>query len=390
MTDRLYLDDSTLLAFDAAVRETRPHERGVAVWLDRTAFYPTAGGQLFDTGTLGAARVLDVVEDGSEIVHVCDVAPGDGLVRGTIDAERRRDHMQQHSGQHLLSAILDEHFRAPTVSFHMGEETCTIDLDVPALGTDALTRAEELVNARIWDDLPVRARFVDDGERATLRLRKDPAVHDNLRVVSMGDVDHSACGGTHVRATGEIGAVHLLATERVRQTTRLTFVCGMRALRHARARREIVGALAVRFTTRDSEIGAAVDKLDEQLRTARKMADTLTLEVARADAATVSAPGLDVRVGDGWTPERAAEFAKTVASRGVACAVLVPPRTPEKGADLLVAVPAGGPAAGGIVREVTAAFGGKGGGAAEFARGALGAGADLTAAAAMLRAQLGG
>lgn len=396
MTDRLYLTDSYLLDFTATVREARPHDDGVAVLLDRTAFYPTAGGQLHDVGTLGAARVRDVIDDGDEVVHVCDRTPGEGAVSGQVAWTTRFDHMQQHSGQHLLSAVLEESFRAPTISFHMGEETCTIDLDVPQLSADALARAEDLVNDHIWRNQPVHARFIDDAERATIRLRKDPAVSENVRVVSIADVDHSPCGGTHVRATGELGAIHLLTTERVRQTTRLSFVCGGRALRHARVRRGIVGALAARFTTRDSEIATAIDKLDDALRVARKTSETLTAEIAQAEAQAVArergaAGGAEVRVAAGWSAERAAAFARGLVAAGVPVAVLVPSTQTGRGADIVVAVPPGAACeAGTVLREVCALVGGKGGGAKDFARGALAAEANLDAAAAALRERLGG
>ncbi len=394
MTERLYLHDSYRTGFDATVRAVRPAagDGRVAVLLDQTAFYPTAGGQRHDIGTLGTARVLEVIEEDDDIVHLCDRAPGEGTVHGAIDWAARFDHMQQHSGQHLLSAILEESCRAPTLSFHMGEETSTIDLDIPQISAEALARAEGSVNAHIWANAPVHARFVTDAERDALPLRKDPTVHAHLRVVSIAAIDHSACGGTHVRATGELGAVHLLGTERVRQSTRLSFVCGGRALRHARAQRAIVSTLATRFTTRDSEVAGAVDKLDDALRTTRKRAEALTLEIARADAAAVAAGaarGAEVRIATGWSAERAAEFARTLAATGCAAGVLVRANAAGKGPDLLVALPPGDAReAGTVVREVCTAHGGKGGGAREFARGTLGPEADVDAAAALLRERL--
>jgi alanyl-tRNA synthetase len=386
MTERLYLTDGYLTRFTAAVKDVRAYAERYEILLDKTAFYPTSGGQLHDVGRLGGRRVVDVQERGDQVVHIVDGSVPFGEVEGEIDWRVRFDHMQQHSGQHLLSACLEEALAAPTLSFHMGDETCTIDLGIESLNEGALHRAEDLVNERIWENRPIHARFVTDEELRALPLRKDPAVSEDVRVVSIEGVDHSPCGGTHLHATGEIGAVHLLGTERVRDATRLTFVCGRRALLHARVRRHIVGALAARFTTRDSEVTAAIAKLDDAARAARKREQALTQELARADAAAVlagrgsarpaplasaaGARGL-IQIGEGWSAERAGEFARVVAAGGVVCAVVVPNAGTDRGPEVLLAAPREvGVDASAVLREVLAR-GGKGGGSREFARGAL-------------------
>src|SRR5262249_38928944 len=162
------------------------------------------GGQLHDVGRLGERRVVDVRERAEDIVHVLDGPLAPGAVEGEVDWTVRFDHMQQHTGQHLLSACLEDALGAATVSFHMGDETSTIDVTAAALDEAALQRVEDLVNARIWEDRPVRARIVDERELARLTLRKDPAVENDIRIVTIEGVDHSPCGGTHLRATGEI------------------------------------------------------------------------------------------------------------------------------------------------------------------------------------------
>jgi alanyl-tRNA synthetase len=379
VTERLYLHDGYARTFDARVVSVRTTPEGVEVVLDRTLFYPTSGGQRHDTGTLGAGRVRDVRDQGDDVVHVLDVAPGGDRVAGAVDWDARFDHMQQHTGQHLLSAVIEEHTGAATVSFHMGPETSSIDLAAPVFGEDVRTRVEDLVNARVQENRPVHVQFPTDAELAALPLRKDPAVTTNVRVISIDGIDHSPCGGTHLRATGEIGAIHLLGTERVRDATRLGFVCGRRALLRARRDRGIVSALAARFTTREDGVRDAVERLDADARAARRSEQTLSLELAQADAhaALARGDGPVVIVGDGWSAERAGEFARVVARDGGrrAC-VIVPSADAARGHVVLVT---GADGAGDALRAIVAASGGKGGGTAEFARGATAPGASLEA-----------
>jgi alanyl-tRNA synthetase len=238
MTDRLYYHDSFLYAFDAEVRDVTETPRPALI-LDRTAFYPTSGGQIFDTGaiTIDAGvklRVTEVAdtEDG-KIVHYVeaakDIKPGIH-VHGEIDPARRRDHMQQHSGQHVLSAAFLRLFNMPTVSFHMADDYCSIDLNTPSLTKDQIESAERLANEIILENRIVDVRFVSRDEAATLGLRKlPPAERDQLRLIDIRDFDLSACGGTHVAQTGQIGCVLLRKMEKVRQGWRVEFVAGQRA-----------------------------------------------------------------------------------------------------------------------------------------------------------------
>ena len=216
MTERLYYTDSFLYGFDAEISEVISGER-TAVVLDRTAFYPTSGGQVFDTGVLSAngsaLRVTEVAEDESgKILHYMEspasaLAPGQ-KVTGTVDAERRRDHMQQHSGQHVLSAAFIELFEMPTVSFHMGDETCTIDLSAKGLSNEQIVRAEARANQVVFENRPVGVRFVSIEEARSLGLRKLPDLQkDEMRLVEIRDFDLCACGGTHVTQTSQIGTV---------------------------------------------------------------------------------------------------------------------------------------------------------------------------------------
>jgi alanyl-tRNA synthetase len=232
MTDRLYYTDPVLRRFSARVVERRDTDRGPAVRLDRTAFYPTSGGQPHDTGTLGGAPVLDVWDDDTDAVWHLLERPVEGEVEGAIDWERRFDHMQQHTGQHLLSAAFVRLLEAPTLSFHLGTDESSIDLDVAQLGWDDAFRVEAEVNRVIWEDRPVEVHFVGQDEIGRVPLRKPPKVTGTIRVVWIRDIDASACGGTHVTRTGAVGLVKIVRLERYKGGMRVGFLCGGRALAH--------------------------------------------------------------------------------------------------------------------------------------------------------------
>ena len=244
MTDRLYYHDSFLYDFDAEVREVLDSPRPALI-LDRSAFYPTSGGQIFDTGwlTTDASQKLKVTEvadtEDGKVVHYIEAekdAKPSGLqpgtrVRGQIDAARRRDHMQQHSGQHVLSAAFIRLYNLPTVSFHMADDCCSIDLDAPTLTKEQIESAERLANDIILENRAVDIRFVTREEAGKLGLRKlPPTERDELRIIDIRDWDVSACGGTHVAHTGQIAGILLRKTEKVRQGWRIEFVAGQRAV----------------------------------------------------------------------------------------------------------------------------------------------------------------
>ncbi|HJX87060.1 MAG TPA: alanyl-tRNA editing protein, partial [Gemmatimonadales bacterium] len=240
MTRRLYYTDSYLTAFPAEVVDRA--EDGALVYLDRTAFYPTSGGQPHDTGRLGSARVLDVVDQGDRIAHRVDTPLPAGPVDGAIDWPRRFDHMQQHTGQHLLSAVLADLTGHATISVHFGREISTLDLDTPELPHDQVVEAELRANRIVTENRPVEVSFEEAASAEG--LRKASEREGTLRVVSIRDLDRSACGGTHVRTTGEIGPVFIRRLERVRKTVRLEFLCGERAVRRARTDADLLAGLA--------------------------------------------------------------------------------------------------------------------------------------------------
>ena len=301
MTERLYYTDSFLHEFEARVLSVAADASGqAAVALDRSAFYPTSGGQAFDTGWLevlpianraGRFRVHNVIEDEQtgEVQHLiegdaCALQPG-AVVRGTIDAERRRDHMQQHSGQHVLSAAFEKLYDFATVSFHMGDESCTIDLATGSVSLEQLVAAERLSNEVIAEDRPVEIRFATPDEARTLGVRKIPAAErDQLRLIDMRDFDLNACGGTHVRSTGQIGAIMLRKTEKVRQGVRVEFVCGLRAVATARQDFETLTDSAALFSAHLRELPQQIRKSLEEVRAAQKAQHRLLEEVAELQA----------------------------------------------------------------------------------------------------------
>ena len=292
MTERLYYTDSYLHEFEARVVAVN----GETVTLDRSAFYPTSGGQVFDTGWLEAngsvrVRVKDVAEDEQtgDVQHIVEgdaqaLSPG-LVVRGAIDVERRLDHMQQHSGQHVLSAAFEKLYSFPTVSFHMGEDSCTIDLATDAISTKQLEAAEALANQVISEDRPVEIRFATAEEARTLGVRKiPPAEREKLRLIEVREFDLNACGGTHVRSTGQIGCILLRRMEKVKQCLRVEFVSGLRAVRTARRDFETLTEAASVFSTHIWEVPQQVRKSLEEIKSVQKAQHRLLEEVAELQA----------------------------------------------------------------------------------------------------------
>ena len=279
MTDRLYYRDSFLYGFEAEIRDVNENPRP-AVVLDRTAFYPTSGGQIHDTGWITSMaakhRVTEVAdaEDG-RIVHyleapASDLVPG-SRIQGEVDMARRRDHMQQHSGQHVLSAAFVRLFEMPTVSFHMADDYCSIDLETLALTKEQVESAERLANEVILENRPVDIRFVTRTEAGKLGLRKIPLTErDELRLIDIRDFDITACGGTHVRQTGQIGCILLRKTEKVRQGYRVEFVAGQRAVATARRDFTTLTDTAASFSAHIYEVPRQATKSREEVKALRK------------------------------------------------------------------------------------------------------------------------
>ena len=265
MSERLYYTDSYTTEFDANVVTLTQVDGQPAAILDRTYFYPTSGGQQHDTGTLGGIPVVDVqVGESGDVLHVlAETDPEKTMpldtVRGIVDWPRRFDHMQQHTGQHLLSAAFTQRLKMETVSVHFGSEICMLELDAQpadkAQITDSqLAEIENWVNDLVLAQIPVLAYSVDEAQIGDIPLRRPPKVSDAIRVVEIQDFDWSACGGTHVHNTGEIGPVKLLRTERIRGHSRVHFVCGHRALVDYRAKHDLLTATAGLLDTHPDEV----------------------------------------------------------------------------------------------------------------------------------------
>jgi alanyl-tRNA synthetase len=276
MTQRLYYHDSYLRQFTAHAVECAGG--GTTVYLDRTAFYPTSGGQPFDLGSIAGIGVRDVVDEGERIAHLLAAPLPAGPVECSIDWNRRFDHMQQHTGQHLLSAVFEDLFRLRTVSFHLGADSATIDLEGGAVDSRIAASAEARANEIVWENRPVGVAYED---AATVQgLRKASEREGTLRIVSIEGLDRSACGGTHVRATGEIGAVLLRKVEKVRQTARVEFLCGGRAVRRARADYEGLSRLAQLVSVSLDEAPGVIAAQLETARAAEKARRKLEIELA--------------------------------------------------------------------------------------------------------------
>ncbi len=298
MTQRLYYHDSFLYDFDAEISDVQVSPKP-AVFLDRTAFYPTSGGQVFDTGTILSEgerlRVTEVAdaEDG-RVIHYIEAPPktlrAGTKIHGQIDRTRRREHMQQHTGQHVLSAAFVRLFDLHTVSFHMGDDYCSIDLDAPTLRKQQIEEAERLANEIILENRPVEIRFVSRDEASKLGLRKVPvAERDELRIIDIRDFDLSACGGTHVNQTGQIGCILLRKTEKVRQGWRVEFVAGQRAVVTARRDFTTLTETAALFSAHIYDITSQARKSLDEIRSLRKQREESQEELAEAQATSMLA-----------------------------------------------------------------------------------------------------
>jgi alanyl-tRNA synthetase len=272
MTQRRYYGDSYTRRFSAQLSTVVPVEGGYAAILESTYFYPTSGGQPHDTGRLGDAGVLDVSvrESDAAVVHLLDRVVQPGPIEGHIDWARRFDHMQQHTGQHILSQAFVRIADAATIGFHLGAERVSIDLDAANLSDARIAEAEVLANQVISGNSGVRAWFPEAGELDSLNLRKQPDVKGPIRVVAIGDFDLSACGGTHVAATGEIGLVAVLGTERLKRGIRIEFLCGGRARTDYAHKHAILREVSSALTCAPAELNASVARLKDALQQTRK------------------------------------------------------------------------------------------------------------------------
>jgi alanyl-tRNA synthetase len=351
-TRRLYFEDAYALEFDAETLEKRTYEGSPAVVLDRTCFYPESGGQPWDRGTLGGAEVLKVLDLDGVILHVLGGDIPAGRVHGRVDGPKRLDHMQQHTGQHILSQAFFELLKGETLSFHLGEDVSTLEIGLRAVSDADLDRVEDRANAIVREDREVKTYFVPEERIGQVPLRRPPKKQGLLRVVEVAGFDYSACGGTHCRRTGEVGLIKVLGYEKIRGNVRFDFLCGARAVTDYRIKDRGIRRIAGLFSCAPRDAAAQVEKLAADLKGLRKRSRRLEERLAAFDAQDIirGASGrLIAAVLADRTPEearflalniiRSGEFAVVYGAAGEEQGHLILARSESLPADLRLLIP---------------------------------------------------
>jgi alanyl-tRNA synthetase len=389
-TPRLYYADPLALAFEARVVAHGSFQGAASVVLDRTAFYPESGGQMADRGSMGECTVRDVQVDEADVVHHLLEGPLPAIgaeVSGLVDPARRRLHMALHTGQHMLSRALSDLARAETVSSRLGENACTIDVDLPELDEARLVAAEQLVNDVIEEDVVIRTFFPDPADLAALPLRRKPKVDSNIRIVAIGEFDVSPCGGTHCLRTAQVGLMKVTGLERYKGKMRVTFSAGRRAREELTRQSNVLNALGRDFTCGPTEVTTAVQKLRRELAETRESLGQARSRLAERSAEELVAAARAknetrvVAVFDGAD----VPFLRAVAKRVTAetgWVALLAARLPD--AHLVLAARGSGSSfdCGAFLKRIAAAHGGRGGGRAEMAEGRVPPSVDWASLAA--------
>lgn len=380
MTKRLYYTDSYTTQFEATLLEVTEVEGHPALLLDQSYFYPTSGGQANDLGTIGKWPVIDVIAgENGQVYHVLASQPDVGtlprLIEGEINWSRRYDHMQQHSGQHLLSQTFYRELGMETLSVHFGESESTLDVDAATVTPAQLAQAEAVANELVYANLPITAYFVSDAELASVPLRRPPKVTGEIRIVEIQGYDYSACGGTHVRTTAEIGPIKLLRQERRRGQTRVTFLCGKRALADYVHKHALLTQAAAVYSTDIHQVPELLARAQEQVKTLQRQVEELTTQLLTFEieevVATATAIGDHRVVVQSWA-DRPVDEMKTLANllqaRSNTIALLA---TAAGGKTTVIFARSddGDVHMGNLLRDALKAFGGGGGGRPEFAQG---------------------
>jgi len=379
MTKRLYYEDPFRTEFEARVLDRRTAGGRPALVLDQTCFYPESGGQPFDLGTLNGVEVVDVVEDGEAILHVLKNQVEADAVKGRIEWKRRFDHMQQHTGQHILSQAFVEVLKGETKSFHLGGDSSTLEIGIGTVSDESLERVEGRANQVVFEDRPVKTRFVPPDRIAEVPLRRPPKVEGVIRVVEVEGFDWSACGGTHVGRTGEIGLIKVIGWERIRGNLRFGFVCGARALAEFQARNRVVRDLAGKFNIQAGDVPVFVERLGaeakESKRRLKKLEETLAGYeagefVVKAEGRLVKTVlaerGPDAARALALAVIRKGEFIALIGARSESRSHLVMARSESIGVDLRP-----------LAAELASLMNGKGGGSPSLVEIAGDPGADL-------------
>ena len=366
-TEKLYYADAFLTEFDAKVLECEPRKDAYLVTLNRTAFYPEGGGQPADTGILGGANVLDVHERGGAIVHTCDAPLNVGeSVRGQIDWARRFDHMQQHSGEHIISGILCEMFECDNVGFHLGADTVTIDYNA-VIPWEAALEAEARANAVIWADREAEITWPSPEELETMSYRSKKALSGDVRIVTFPEADRCACCGTHVRRAGQVGLVKVISCQKFREGVRIEILCGKRAVDYLSAVFEQDKAVGQRLSVKPTETLSAVERLEAELSAVKEQSAALETELFEAIARERAGQGDVLLFRAPQRPDSVRRLADMVARE---CGGLAAAFAGEDGAGYVYAlVRADGNAI--AVKDMNAALRGRGGGRGGFAQGSV-------------------
>ena len=375
LTERLYYSDSHLIEFEARVIDVTERVSGwTAIILNRTAFYPTGGGQPSDTGTLDGLRVVECIDDGDRgVLHVVQgvTPPKDAIVRGRIDWPRRLDHIQQHTGQHILSQAFVTLFAAPTRGFRVLDTSCEIDVDLNEPAPEKIERAVELANNVIWEDREITIRNVTSQEAAELSLRKEPSREGELRLIEIDGFDLTPCGGTHAYRTGEVGMIAVRSWERAKGLTRIEFVAGTRALADYRKANRSAREVAALFSTGREDIAQLASHMLEEnkdLHRRIRILEEVAAEVEAAKLLANAAGGVVTQVFEGRDAESLKKLAQalianpgTIAllgSRDKDTARLVFARSSDAAGDMNL-----------LMREACTMLDGRGGGKPELAQG---------------------
>jgi alanyl-tRNA synthetase len=363
-TRRLYFEDAYLTEFEARVVDHLTRDGRTGVVLDATAFYPEAGGQPPDRGTLNGVAVVDVQEDGGRIIHFLDGPLAGEAARGRIDWPRRFDHMQQHTGQHILSQAFLETRHGETRSFHLGPDVSTLEIGLRSVEEADLEAVERAANTIVFEDREVKTYFVPQERIHEVPLRRPPKVSGLIRVVEVAGFDYSACGGTHVRRTGEIGLIKVVGWEKIRDNVRFTFVCGGRALADYAAKTRGLRRIAGVFSAQEKDAAGTVEKMVAELKEARqrirRMAESLAAAEAKELVARATGPVITLHLTD-RTPEEARFLALQV-SRAGNFAALCGVAAGERGHLILAAAEGLGLDLRKLVPVISAAVPAKGGG----------------------------
>jgi alanyl-tRNA synthetase len=379
VTERLYYRDPSLTEFDATIQAVTEADGRFRTVLDRSAFYPTSGGQLFDTGLINGIAVVDVIDEGASVLHISELPVGKvgEKVTGVVDRPRRTMHRQQHTAQHILSQVFIREFHMETVSVHLGDDYGAIELDNTIIEPDQFDKAERIANDIIYTNWPVSIMFVSGAELDAIPLRKIPSREGELRVIKIGEFDYSACGGTHCNSTAEVSVIKIIGWEKLRGHALVKFLAGSQALEDYRSRFAVTDTLAKALTCHPNDLPGKVDKLSAENKDQRKQMALLYKELLplRAEALIQNAQQIGTlhyvyKAIDGMDASTAGQLASMVADKVDGLVLFV------ADGKLLISVGAGsGLHAGELAKKLSGVLGLKGGGSNKAAQ--LG-GADLS------------